>query len=102
LDDDDHGNGDDHGDSDGHGDSNGQDEGGDGDDHGDGDGASGSLRPVAEADSKNLTEMFPNLTSEQLKYVYSLSGLSLSKVIECMLKGPSVESILSLLQKRKI
>ena len=38
--------------------------------------------------------MFPHITSKQLAYIYNLSGSSLSRVVECMLEGPTFESIL--------
>ena len=41
-----------------------------------------------------LAEMFPHITSKQLAYIYNLSGSSLSRVVECMLEGPTFESIL--------
>lgn len=50
----------------------------------------------SKSDVTKLAEMFPDFTSEQLRYIYSLSGSSLSKVIECLIEGPSIESILSI------
>ena len=38
--------------------------------------------------------MFPHTTSQQLAYIYNLSGSLLSIVLECMLEEPSFESIL--------
>ena len=38
--------------------------------------------------------MFPDMTDEQLGYLYKLSGSALSLLIDCMLEGLSYESIL--------
>ena len=48
------------------------------------------------SDTTKLEEMFPNMTNKQLMYVYNLSGSSFSKAVECLLEGPSLESICSL------
>ena len=46
------------------------------------------------SDLGSLGEMFPNITDEQLGYLYKLSGSALSLLIDCMLEGLSYESIL--------
>ena len=46
------------------------------------------------SDLGSLGEMFPNITDEQLGYLYKLSGSALSLLIDCMLEGLSCESIL--------
>ena len=38
--------------------------------------------------------MFPHMTTQQQAHIYNLSGSSLSRVLECMLEGPSFELIL--------
>lgn len=52
------------------------------------------MEVVSKSDLTRLEEMFPHMTSQQLAYIYKLSGSSLSRVLECMLEGPSFESIL--------
>ena len=48
------------------------------------------------SDATKLQEMFPNMTNKQLVYMYNLSGSSFSTAVECLLEGPSLESIRSL------
>ena len=52
------------------------------------------MKVVGKSDLTRLAEMFPHMTSQQLAYIYKLSDSSLSRVLECMLEGPSFESIL--------
>ena len=42
-----------------------------------------------------LEEIFPGLTDKQLRYIYNQSG-SVSKAMECLLEGPSIESMCNL------
>ena len=42
-----------------------------------------------------LKEIFHGLTDKQLRYIYNLSG-SVSKAMECLLEGPSIESMCNL------
>ena len=44
-------------------------------------------------DISKLAEMFPYKTMEQLTCIYNLSGLSLSKCFDCLIEGPSFDSI---------
>ena len=52
------------------------------------------MEVVGKSDVTRLAEMFPHMTSQQLTYIYNLSGSSPSRVLECMLEGPSFESVL--------
>ena len=52
------------------------------------------MKVVSKSDLTRLEEMFPHMTSQQLAYIYNLSGSSLSIVLECILEGPFFESIL--------
>ena len=47
-------------------------------------------------DISKLAEMFPCKTIEQLTCIYNLSGLSLSKCFDCLIEGPSFDSIRSI------
>jgi len=52
------------------------------------------MEVVGKSDLTRLTEMFPHMTTQQLAYIYNLSGSSLSRVLEHMLERSSFESIL--------
>ena len=52
--------------------------------------------PLQE-DIKQLTEMFPDVPDTCLIYLYKLSRGDLACVSDCILSGPSIQSILSLL-----
>ena len=45
-----------------------------------------------------LAEIFPTMTSEQLKFVYSLPKQNkFDRAVECFMEGPSLESLRALL-----
>ena len=53
----------------------------------------GSEATCSNYDISKLAEMFPYKTMEQLTCIYNLSGLSLSKCFDCLIEGPSFDSI---------
>ena len=55
----------------------------------------GSEATYSNSDISKLAEMFPCKTIKQLTCIYNLSGLSLSKSFDCLIEGPSFDSIRS-------
>ena len=54
-------------------------------------------KPDETHDLARLTEIFSNLTAEQLKYVYSLpSKNKFDSAMNCLMKGPTLEALRSL------
>jgi hypothetical protein len=51
---------------------------------------------------KNLTEIFPHLCQESIKFVFSESGEDFTETTNCLVNGPTLDSIRSLLKKCKI
>ena len=47
-------------------------------------------------DITKMIEMFPNMTEEQLRYLYDLSKHSFTCAVDCALAGPSLETLRSL------
>lgn len=47
-------------------------------------------------DIAKMMEMFSNMNENQLKYLYCLSNCSFSCTVDCVLEGPSLESLRSL------
>ncbi len=45
-----------------------------------------------------LSQMFPNLPEQNLQFIYNLSNGAVSRASECILEGPSLVSLLPLLQ----
>ena len=43
-----------------------------------------------------MVEMFPNMKEKQLEYLYDLSDHSFTRAVDCVLEGPSFESLRSL------
>ena len=63
--------------------------------------SSASPRAVASADEYFL-EMFPNHSEEIIRYVLKLSSDDLSCASECILSGPSLERLVSLIRSSVI
>ena len=53
-----------------------------------------------EDNMAKMIEMFPHLNEHQLKYLFDLSGQSISSAINCALEGPSLKSLRSLAVKQ--
>ena len=53
-------------------------------------------------DVSKLSEVFPKLSQEQLKFVYAQSGNDFMMSMNCLLEGPCVDSIRTLLRSSRI
>lgn len=55
---------------------------------------------VSNDPSNKLSELFRLVSEEKLKYIYYVSKHSFTKAIECLLDGPSFESLRTLVRSR--